>query len=569
MSSTSSNDLFPNRTRWWRERELWLLIGLAVMTYCLRLSSMPLFGEEPRRALIAREMVETGDWLVPCTQRVFLPSRPPLQNWLIAIAGFAFGTIDIWATRLPSILSVIATAVMLYGYLRQQNSRFGSFAGGIAFATMQLVMEFARSGETEAVFTVFVAGSLILWHWGWIKRWPVWKMWTVGYTFAALGMLTKGIQAPVYFCGATFLFLVFIGRWRELFSWGHLIGIASFLVVFGAWQIPFTIDRGVKDSWDIYFGDVAGRFVERRWGKFFGHLVTYPFELLFVRLMPWSILLFALFQKDVRHRLNERRETVAYLAIGIALSFVSVWLPTGSKVRYYMPMFPSFAALIGIAIDCIAAGVGEETPSRLWDAFARSMSGVMAGTAVVVLVVSALFWSLIISLPVGQAIGFSLAAFGLACVVWESAYTSNEASMFRQTAVIALFLALVQVNLITTVQENRIEDVEGQISQLKQQLPSDAQLVSLGKVHHAFAFFYRQPIPIVKFPAESFPADLDYFCLHTYEDSDPKLPFEWTELAVINCDRFRNQPLIKDRVFVGRRVSAIEPKSEEPNAGDH
>lgn len=505
--------------------------------------------------MIAREMVETGDWIVPCTQRVFLPSRPPLQNWMIAIAGFGFGSIGIWATRLPSVLSVMATVILLYGYLRQQNSRFGSFAGAIAFATMQLVMEFARSGETEAVFTIFVAGSLLLWHWGWINRWPAWKMWSAGYTLAALGMLTKGIQAPVYFCGASFVFLLLMGQWRALFTKGHLVGIVSFLVVFGAWQVPFTLERGIKDSWEIFFGDVAGRFVEKRWGKFFEHLAAYPLELFFVRLMPWSVLLLAFFRKEVLDRLKDRRSTVAYLLIGIVLSFITVWLPTGSKARYYMPMFPSFAALVGIAIDCLAAEAAEGKISGLWKSFARSMAWVMSGTAIVVFVASALFPSLIISLPIVRAAGFAVITIGLAYVIFRSIRNTTVTGMTRQTVCMAWFLAMVQIGLITTVQQRRIEDVEGQVKRLRQLLPSDVNLVSLGKVHHAFAYFYRQPIPIVEYPSETVPADLDYFCLHTYEDAHPKLPFEWTEIAVVNCDRFRNQSMIKDRVFVGRRIS--------------
>ena len=53
----------------------------------------------------------------------------------------------------------IASAVMVYGYLRQQIGRLGSMGGAVAFVTMLLVMEFGRSAETEAVFTIFVAAS--------------------------------------------------------------------------------------------------------------------------------------------------------------------------------------------------------------------------------------------------------------------------------------------------------------------------------------------------------------------------------------------------------------------------
>ena len=140
MSQSSLNDPPRAPAVWWCEYQLLIVLLFAVAVLCLRLKALPLYGEETRRALIAREMVETGDWLVPSVQRVFLPSRPPLQNWLIAIAGYGCGSIDIWAARLPSILSTLFIAVILYGYLRLQNSPLGSLAGAISFLTMQLVM---------------------------------------------------------------------------------------------------------------------------------------------------------------------------------------------------------------------------------------------------------------------------------------------------------------------------------------------------------------------------------------------------------------------------------------------
>ena len=259
-----------------RTRTCSYLLLISVLTFCLRLSDLPLFGEEPRRALIAREMIETGDWLVPGTQGVFLASRPPLQNWMIAVTALMTGSFDVWSVRLPSILSTIASAVMVYGYLRQQIGRLGSMGGAVAFVTMLLVMEFGRSAETEAVFTVVVAASMLLWHWGWIKKWPAWQMWSAGYACAALGMLTKGLQAPVYFAGSTGLFLLATGNWRAIVTRGHVVGILVFALVFGAWQGPFTLQRGIADSWMIYFGDVAGRFTDKSWSKFLSHLVAYP-----------------------------------------------------------------------------------------------------------------------------------------------------------------------------------------------------------------------------------------------------------------------------------------------------
>ncbi|HEY0984262.1 ArnT family glycosyltransferase [Schlesneria sp.] len=566
MSEATPRPTDPEQQpRWWTERELLLILFLIGITFCVRLDALPLFGEEPRRAQIAREMVESGDWLVPGTQRVFLPSRPPLQNWLIAFVGLMTGAFDVWSARIPSVISVALIAVMMYGYLRQYIGRLGSLTGVASFLTMTLVMEFGRSAETEAVFSLFVAASMLLWHWGWMKKWPEWQLWSIGYFFTAMGMLTKGLQAPLYFVGATTLFLLATNNWRKIVTWPHILGISVFIVTVGAWQGPFAWYRGIEDSWNIYFGDVAGRFVDRHWGVFLGHLVTFPAELLFVRLMPWSLLLLAYGSRRVRQLSGVQREGALFLAICIGFSFISVWLPPGSKVRYYMPLFPCFAALIGIAVDRLAALRPTLDPDNAWTNYVQSMVYLMTGSAVVVVAVSMLFPAMRIALSVVNALGYAAAALALAYIAWSSLKDLSERGMGRGVMSIATFLALVEVCLIVTVQERRCEDIAGQLEQLKQSLPADSQLVSLGPVHHAFAYFYEEPIPIVTIPEGDGDDDYDYFCLHTCDSDPPELPFEWTQIAVISCDRLKGRDTPKDRVFVGRRVSTDEQLGQTPH----
>ena len=262
----------------------------------------------------------------------------------------------------------------------------------------------------------------------------------------------------------------------------------------------------------------------------------------------------------------QQREGALFLTICIVFSFVSVWLPPGSKVRYYMPLFPCFAALIGIAVDRLAALRTGVDPDNIWTNFVQSMSYLMVGSAVVVVAVSYLLPSWRIALTLLNSVGYATAAFALAYIAWNSLQDSSERGMSRSVMSIATFLALVEVCLIVTVQQRRCEDIAGQLDQLKQSLPADSQLVSLGPVHHAFAFFYEQPIPIVPIPTEDQPEDFDYFCLHTYDSEPPQLPFEWKQVAVISCDRLKGRETPRDRVFVGRRwpTQQVEANAHPP-----
>ena len=51
--------------RWWLEWEIWVVLLLAGLIYGTRLSDALPSGEEPRRGQVAREMINSGDWIVP------------------------------------------------------------------------------------------------------------------------------------------------------------------------------------------------------------------------------------------------------------------------------------------------------------------------------------------------------------------------------------------------------------------------------------------------------------------------------------------------------------------------
>src|SRR5438128_2048207 len=179
---------------WWREWPVLLLLALIFFGYVYRAADVSMRGEEPRRAEVAREMIERGDWVLPRYQGTPFYSRPPLHNWLIAASFLGVGERSAWAARLPSLAATLLTVLLLYGYGRTFLSRAGAFAAAAVYATFGEVFQIGRTAETEAVFILLVSGSLLTWHWGVVRQWPAWWTWSLGYAFIALGGLTKGPQ---------------------------------------------------------------------------------------------------------------------------------------------------------------------------------------------------------------------------------------------------------------------------------------------------------------------------------------------------------------------------------------
>ena len=71
--------------------ELLVLLFCGAVIFLPRLAELPFHGEEPRRTICAWELILSGNGFVPTIQGEPFLSRPPFQNWIIALTGTAIG----------------------------------------------------------------------------------------------------------------------------------------------------------------------------------------------------------------------------------------------------------------------------------------------------------------------------------------------------------------------------------------------------------------------------------------------------------------------------------------------
>lgn len=538
---------------WWREWQLALLVLFVFGAYFTRLTTLSIRGEESRRGLIAREMIETGDWIIPRTQGVPLFSRPPLQNWMIAGLALVRGDVDAVAMRLPSICAILLTCLMMYRYARRFATPLGALSAGLAFASMGQVLELGRVGETDALFTLFVSGALLGWHGTFSQGGSPYRAWCIGYALAALGTLTKGPQAPVYFVGPVCAYLLHRRSFRALFSGAHLAGIATFLLVLAVWQVPCLMQVGLDGIAKMYVTDVGHRFIDANLFSFGEHLVEYPLEL-FACLLPWSALLIVWFRRDFRRSLGPAADAAIFLAIALAVAFPTVWFPPGSRPRYFMSLYPCLAILIGFAIERVSQIARHEAGGKLWPGFVRGTAIAMVGVAAAVLVISTYDFGIWLAQPVWFAVVFVLVNCGLASAAWRSVDTPGSRGALVAVTSIALFTGFLNVTVMINALDRDSADTAGEVAALKRQLPAGTKLVSLNVTHHLFVFHYHEDVPVVPWPADvnDPAARVPYFCVDAREFETKELPFPWKPVTEISCDR-RKMPQPQIRVVIGRR----------------
>ncbi len=545
-----------HRERWWCERELLVLIALVGGIYFTRIEFLPVRGEETRRARIACEMLESGDWLIAQQQGQPFTSRPPLANWPIAWSIAALGDCSPLAARLPSIIATLLTTLLIYGYARQFTERVGALSAAAAYATMGQVLQLGQVAETEAMFTLLLAAALLIWHWNFAARQAPLTAWLLGYSLAALATLAKGPQAPVYFCASVGAYLIVTRRWRELLTARHFGGCTLFLAIVGAWQIPFFLRLGWPAVHDVWAGDVAMRFEDRTWKTWFLHLLEYPLEVA-ACLAPWSLLLPLLMLGEVRRQFGRAQPAVLFAVISIAVTFPTCWLVQGARGRYYMPLFPSFAVLVGAVIQSIYQLTAAERLLKAWRAFLKLAAVVALGLAAAVLVASLRPQSALslLAQPIWFAVLYSAAAMVAAVALTRFPPTAQVARLPLAVLVLAVLLGITHTGVVLNAMAARSERAGDVVHDLKTQLPTDVRLVSFGPIENMFAFHYKQAIPLLAWPREAhdLPPDVSYFCFNHEGDTPPVLPFAWRQIGVVSCDRNHYEKPIKS-VIVGQRI---------------
>jgi 4-amino-4-deoxy-L-arabinose transferase-like glycosyltransferase len=486
----------------------------------------------------------------------------------MALVGLPRGSVDLVAIRLPSALATLGMTLVIYLYARSWTSRLTAFASAAIYATFGQVLQLGRLGESEALFTFFTGSALLAWHAGYIAARSPAATWSLGYSLAALGALVKGPQAPVYFVGSTCVYLLLVRDWRWLFSRAHLVGIVAFAVVVGAWLVPFALSNAQAVD-DIWTGLARDRYTTQGLAR---HLVSYPIET-FGCLLPWSPLLLALLRPRLRRTMLTERPQVKFLLVALAVTYPSLWLAAGARGRYFMPLYPLVAVLIGLVIERFTAESATLGERLFWRRFLRVMAvvGLIGGAVVLaatakpnLLAAAAQPWALLAAWIPGV-----LAAVAL--LIWGSL---GERSPRPQVALATLsaFLGLTYAGLVVGARARDANDLAPSVSVLKARI-SGHELVSLGRVYHRFAYVYGQPIRQITWPrvADDLPSEVTYFCFDRKpgEFVEGAVPFAWDEVARIGCDPTKradntNTVVIgrvrRQSVLAGSSVSRPEPR---------
>jgi len=349
------------------------LLAVVLFGYCA-FSGKALTMHEARLPECSREMLATGEWLLPHSgERPWL-ERPPFPHWVELATGHIFGRLDkVWIVRLPSALMGLLTLLLVAWIAARLFGRQIGLLSGIVLATMYEFYFYAGQAEDDIFLAFLVAVCFALFvatefpvddgpldsrrHFLGNRPWKVWAFFLVlGATSLAKGPLVGAIEV----IAGTGCFLLFSWREKRLFRYIWLWGSILFAAVTVSWSYYAWLHY--PSIWINYKYDFTGPF---------GHE---PFWYYFICILwtsaPWTLVwIFGLIL--VWRDRSENPQARLFLLCWALAPLLAVSAPARKHHHYLVAILPAYAVL---------AAFGLRKMDDLLRASARKWGSALLGT---------------------------------------------------------------------------------------------------------------------------------------------------------------------------------------------
>lgn len=328
-------------------RETWLFVVMALLVLGAGLGLRdPWPSDEPRFALVAKQMVDSGHWLFPHRGLELYSDKPPMLMWWQATLYHLIGDWRL-AFLLPSLIAALGTlwcVVDLGG--RLWTRRVGLYAGWALLFALQFTFQ-AKKAQIDPLVVLFItlANYGLLRH---LLLGPAWRWWWLGWFFAGIGVITKGVGV----IALLMLVPAVIGsalRWngvrlhaRDLRFW---LAPLAFLLAVALWLLPMVLAALATglDEYRAYMDDILFQQTARRYAQSWDHHQPWWY---FLAIMPsmWIPAFLALPWAIPAWRRRLRRRDARYLVLlGWWLLIVLFFsIPEGKRDVYILPALPMF-----------------------------------------------------------------------------------------------------------------------------------------------------------------------------------------------------------------------------------
>jgi 4-amino-4-deoxy-L-arabinose transferase-like glycosyltransferase len=480
-------------------REKWTygaLAALLTLLWLATLTARPLFNpDEARYAEIPREMLSSGDWVIPHLNGLAYIEKPPLQYWATALSFRLLGVTE-FAARVYCALTALGCIFLAWLAARRLGNPQAGWRAAAVLSGMFMFVVLGQLLTLDMSLTFYMTLSLVAFLLAQSAAQP--RPWMLlAWAATGLGVLTKGLVAAAIPAAVLILYSLYsrdTTPWRRIYvTWG----LPLFLAITVPWH--WLAARRLADFLEFFFvHEHLARYLtpiadrQEPWWFFVGVFLAGS--------VPWTLSALRVLGGGWRTRAAAAHaafQPTVFLWIWVVFIGVFFSLSDSKLMPYILPVMPALALLIALlpaqvlrrdfrftAILTVIAGIGLGLASLRWPSVVASSDR------------SAYFLPL--AKPLGR-IALLLIVSG-AFVLTRCARDATRAGIFLGVGWCLAWLLLIRAAALVAPIYSGVN--------LAAALPAadrDAPLYSVGTYDQSLVFYLRRTVTLVGYRGE-----LDY-----------------------------------------------------------
>lgn len=342
----------------------WFIALLSVLVLVPFLGETIFYSKgEPREAIVAYTMLESGNWILPMNYGVEIAYKPPFLYWTIAVISSILGGVSEFSARMPSALAFLAMQLVFFSFVAKRKNVKTAFLTSILLLSSFEVHRAAVACRLDMLQVSLIVISLCL-----LFRWDE-KNCKGGPWLAVLLMacatLTKGPVGSIFPCLCIGIYQLLRGRsfGKAFFS---LLGIGLLsLIPLGIWFWA-AYQQGGEPFVNLMLEENTGRFFRKMSYESHENPLWYNFLTLIWGWIPWTlVLLVSLFGlkwkemhvlpegdsvgerlKKVWDKFRSQSPLQLFIWVVILTIFIFYCIPKSKRSVYLLPIYPFMGVLL-------------------------------------------------------------------------------------------------------------------------------------------------------------------------------------------------------------------------------
>lgn len=319
-----------------------ILVGVALSILLYQLGdARTLTSHEAVAVVPAREMLETGDWIVPHFGGNPRLQKPPVIYWVIAATRVLFGELTEFTARLHSVLSALGLLALTSWWASRWYGRDAAFCATVIQVTSIWWLSYGRRAEMDMFLCLVITGTLFL-----IAHQPREESAARGrlrgfaiLSLLGLSWLTKFHYGPAMVLGPTFVFWAWQRTWSRFRLFLNLPGMFVLFACVVLW--PCLVWQRLPDAILVWKTETVGRAM----GELGRDPWWYYLPMFVVLTFPWLGVIWNAVPGSWRAAWKSGDERERFLWTWLLTDLFMVWLSPDKHENYLLATLPAITLL--------------------------------------------------------------------------------------------------------------------------------------------------------------------------------------------------------------------------------